>query len=162
MNKRFVRKCIRKSPLKAAWPAVKQYGRDGYSIEVVKPTEYIDQNELTPEQRLTMKLINGELSPADVVSFELEGDEPPVFSAEALKREEKQTYALIPIQDESSRARRAKRSRFGGLPMVPEGFEWPSLNGRYFEFLSQVFLDELPRSPARSAAAIGQLAVFRR
>ena len=51
------------------------------------------------------------------------------------------------------------RSKFGGLPDVPEGFDWPVGSDDYFEFIAQFDLSELPDFRRRSdLPAVGMLA----
>ena len=53
------------------------------------------------------------------------------------------------------------RSKFGGLPDVPEGFDWPLGNDDYFEFIAQFDLSELPDFRNRSdLPAAGMLSFF--
>lgn len=42
------------------------------------------------------------------------------------------------------------RSRFGGLPDLPEGFPWPSKGEKYLDFLAQIDLSELSETFASS------------
>ncbi|MEO1715950.1 MAG: YwqG family protein [Planctomycetota bacterium] len=53
------------------------------------------------------------------------------------------------------------RSKFGGLPDVPEGFDWPVGSDDYFEFIAQFDLSELPDFRRRSdLPAVGMLSFF--
>ena len=151
MNKRFARRQIRKSPIAKAWPVIERLGCDGYSIVIDEPPEFFDQNEMSPYQRLVTKFIQGVLSPKDLLDFDPESTAPIAFTEEALRREAKIKYRPIRMSPEYRDGTKGKRSRFGGLPLVPADFEWPSRDGEFFEFLGQIFLDELPKSPARDS-----------
>ncbi len=146
------------------WPLVEQHGRHGYAIKVYdspeerranwEPPSLLTTGLLFNKQRILPKRIRLAIPKPKSVSKERDdivvqydkGDHDQFY-----RDQEERRLKEIPWS----------RSRFGGLPEVSPDVEWPEESDDYYDFLGQIFLSELPDSPARARLpADGSLSFF--
>lgn len=124
------------------WEFVERDGREGIAIRVGNPESFRLDKE-TVGLKVLYEYSTGTLPKSDIHRIKgLFGKKTIVLTDEALERR------LNPFPD-GPEVCYATKSRFGGLPDLPENFSWPSTSSDYYDFLCQFALSELPPCEAR-------------
>ncbi len=125
------------------WEFVERDGREGIAIRVGNPESFRLDKE-TVGLQVFYEYSTGTLPKSDIHRIKgLFGKKTIILTDEAIERR------MNPFPD-GPEVSYASKSRFGGLPDLPDGFEWPCSESHYYEFLCQIKLDELPDCEARS------------